>query len=364
MIDLWELICHHTYRGIPGVVVDLSGTDASHGRAWGLADADFLADGATAGSGAVRCYAPSGRVHVNATAKQWQLVNGIRGEVTLRREPGMLAFIIDSDSFQFHIRGDALIAWFSSYPSQYAEISTAFDSIDSPAYRVPTGRWITLGFMHDGFGTMELYADGAAVARRHSALAPVNAPGAGGIGIGNAVGSILPLNGQIDEVKLWRLNPRRFEEAFNNRPMDAETRDCWSRFLREFVEALRRHPECAGKIGPAIDNVLRSILRQIAAQGAETKARLLKAASEYAALWRAGNVSGPEMAKVFADLIAWLQLAGIPIETNPAVAQLADSECLKKILGEITRPDCDRQAMELLASIVKALGKGDAPGPQ
>jgi hypothetical protein len=146
--------------------------------------------------------------------------------------------------------------------------------------------------------------------------------------------------------------------------MDAETRDCWSRFLREFVEALRRHPECAGKIGPAIDNVLRSILRQIAAQGAETKARLLKAASEYAALWRAGNVSGPEMAKVFADLIAWLQLAGIPIETNPAVAQLADSECLKKILGEITRPDCDRQAMELLASIVKALGKGDAPGPQ
>ena len=65
------------------------------------------------------------------------------------------------------------------------------------------------------------------------------------------------------------------------------------------------------------------------------------------------------MAKVFADLIAWLRLAGVPIETNPAVAQLAGSECLRTIMGEITYPDCDKQAMQLLTSIAEALGHAD-----
>ena len=51
MAELWELICHHTYRGIPGVVVDLSPRAASHGQAFGLDDSDFLADGSATGSG-------------------------------------------------------------------------------------------------------------------------------------------------------------------------------------------------------------------------------------------------------------------------------------------------------------------------
>ena len=67
---------------------------------------------------------------------------------------------------------------------------------------------------------------------------------------------------------------------------------------------------------------------------------------------RAGD--GPGVA----DLIAWLRLAGIPIETHPAVARLAESECLKTIMAEITPPECDRQVMQLLASIVDALAGG------
>ena len=49
MAELWELICHHTYRGIPGVVVDTSPHQASHGRAIGLDNSDFLADGGASG---------------------------------------------------------------------------------------------------------------------------------------------------------------------------------------------------------------------------------------------------------------------------------------------------------------------------
>lgn len=363
MSELWELICHHTYGGIPGVVFDLSGTDASHGSAVGLADGDFLADGATAGSGAVRCYNPLGRVHVSAAARPWRTLGGVKGEITFKREaPGLnsISFLVDSDAFQFFIRSENLVAWFSSYPVQYAELSTHNDAVGSQ-YFVPLGRWVTLGFMHDGFGTMEIYADGAVVARRNSALAPVTSPGPSGLSIGNSGAPGSPLKGQIDELKIWRLNPRRFDEAFNGRPMDDQTADCWVRLRREFIEALRRHPECAGKLGPAIDNALRSLLRQAAAQGPETQARLAAASRAYGELWSAGKVGGPEMVKVFTDLFAWFQLVGIPIETNQMAAQLADSDCLRKIMAEITPPDCDRQLMDLMRAFGEASGLPGTP---
>ena len=158
MAELWELICHHTYRGIPGVVVDLSPCAASHGQAFGLDDSDFLADGSATGSGSVRFYKQGGRIRVLAEAIPLALDLGVKAEVTLRRQPSM-GFIIDSDAFQFHIRGntfDSPVAWFSSYPTQYSEISSAFDPVGPQPYRVPNGQWVTLGFMHDGFGTMEL----------------------------------------------------------------------------------------------------------------------------------------------------------------------------------------------------------------
>src|SRR5215207_9698322 len=132
MSELWELICHHSYRGFPGVVVDISGTDGSHGRAVGLAKGDFLSDGAASGSGAVRCYNPTGRVHVSATARPWRTLGGVRAEVTFRREPtgpSGVSFILDGDTFQFYIRSENLVAWFSSYPVQFAELSTHNDGV-------------------------------------------------------------------------------------------------------------------------------------------------------------------------------------------------------------------------------------------
>jgi hypothetical protein len=45
MARRWEIICHHTYGGIPAVVLDQSPGRWSHGRAFGLADGDCLADG-------------------------------------------------------------------------------------------------------------------------------------------------------------------------------------------------------------------------------------------------------------------------------------------------------------------------------
>ena len=85
-------------------------------------------------TGARRAPAPcasnkqGGRIRVLAEATPWRSISGVKGEVTLRRQPS-IGFIIDSDAFQFHIRGntfDSPVAWFSSYPTQYSEISSAF----------------------------------------------------------------------------------------------------------------------------------------------------------------------------------------------------------------------------------------------
>ena len=92
MAEIWELICHHTYRGIPGVVADVSPLGASHGQAKGLANGDFLADGATPGSGAVQLYKQDGRIHIPAEADAWHSLGGIKGEVTVRRSAALHAF--------------------------------------------------------------------------------------------------------------------------------------------------------------------------------------------------------------------------------------------------------------------------------
>ena len=129
-------------------------------------------------------------------------------------------------------------------------------------------------------------------------LAPVVAPGPNGVSIGNSVATFgHPLNGQIDDVKIWRLNPRRYDEAFNCRPLDFETVDCWVRFRREVTEALRRHPECTGKLGAVIDDARRSILHQAIAR-AQNAGTARQRNARIRELWCAGKVGGPEMAQV------------------------------------------------------------------
>jgi hypothetical protein len=359
MAELWELICHHTYRGIPGVVVDRSPLAASHGQVFGLDDGDFLADGVAPGSGSVRFYKQDGRIRVPTEATPWQSIVGIKGEVTLRRQPS-IGFIIDSDAFQLHVRGNTLdmpVAWFSNYPNQYSEISTVFDSVGPQPYRIPAGPWVTLGFMHDGFGTMELFADGQVIARRNGVYGPVKAPGGAGLSIGNALrtGNAFS-NGEIDEVKIWRLNPRRVEDEFYARPMDRQTAECWQRFRCQIEEAFQRHPDCAKQMGKLVQEAVDSFIRQADAQGPETQSRLRRAASEYNRLWRGGKVDSPEMVDVFVDLIGWLRIAGIPPEGNAALATMTNSPCWQLILGELTPLDCDRQFMALLRAVADNIG--------
>jgi hypothetical protein len=77
-VGFWELVCHHTYAGTPGVVVDLSPGRGSHAVAEGLQDADILADGVTPGSGAVNLFDPGARIHEPA-GPAWAPLDAVRG---------------------------------------------------------------------------------------------------------------------------------------------------------------------------------------------------------------------------------------------------------------------------------------------
>jgi Concanavalin A-like lectin/glucanases superfamily len=360
MPELWELICRHTYRGTPGVVVDLSPSGASHGRAYGLIDGDFLKDGAAAGSGAVRCIKLDGRIAVPTQAAPWQSIEGLRAEVTLRRQPAISAFMIDGGSFHFYIRSDALAAWFvGGSPVQYAEIVSTFDPVGPQPYQVPVQQWVTLGFMYDGFDTMELSADGQVVARRNGAYASL-LPLAPALSIGNSVSGGSFINGEIDEVKIWRLNPLRFDQEFSTRPRDGDTADCWRRFWQQIIQASRRHPDCAREIAAAIKAATDGVRREARAKGPETRNRLAATAREYQRLWRAGQLDSVEMTNVLVDLIDWLRLVGIDLATDPRLSTLSGSSCLKTILAEISPLDCDSQFTAMLRSICMHL---DGPRP-
>jgi hypothetical protein len=359
MSDSWELICYHTYTGIPGVVVDLSPSGASYGQTIGLDDGDFLKDGASPGSGAVRVYKPGG-VYVPTSKPQWRALGAIKGEVTFRRQPATTAFLFDGDTFEFYIRSDALVAWFSSYPVQYAEIVSSFDAVGPQPYPIPMGKWVTLGFMHDGVDTLELYADGAVIARKTGSYVPIDTPGTSGLNIGNARTLDSSLNGEIDTVKIWRFNPRKPLDDFFGRPMDPKTAECWKHFWQEMQAAFARHPDCAQQVLAAVQAILADLFRQAMAKGPETQAQLLSAAQKYTQLWRKGHVGGPEMVKALTDLIAWFRLVGLAPDANPELAALLASDCLRTVMAEIKPPDCDAKAVHLLRSLVTYLEKSGA----
>jgi hypothetical protein len=216
---------------------------------------------------------------------------------------------------------------------------------------------VTLGFVHDGLSAMELYADGQLIARRNGQFARVATVGPGGVAIGNTSTGDGFLNGEIDEVKIWRLNPHRVDEEFFSRPVDSETAECWARFFRSLAAALDRYPDCAQLLQRLIPEMVERLRRAIVAKGPETRERFDRASAEYRQLWRAGAIDGPDMAKLIGDWWAWLQLVGISIENDPGLAELHASECMRRLLAEVEAPDCDRQMVDLLQRLMASVGQ-------
>jgi len=350
---MWELICHHTYKW-QGVATDLSLYD-SHGIAENLSSIDFLADGATPGSGAWRFHLNS-RVAV-ATNPGWRPLVGLRVEATIRM-PVLAShrqIVIEAHkSFRLYTMDRYLFGAFHGNPAVYPQqdwdiVSTYKDGLQIPGYRVPLNKWIRVVFEHDGLTQMRLSVDGVAVTSPRGVLSGVPGVGPKGICIGNSVvDGEQPFPGDIDEIKVWRLDPRAVRNQFLGRPIDQATADCWARHVRSLTAAFAKYPDCAKKLTAEMRAALDRWLRVIVAQGPETRQRFDDVREEYAKLWREGKLHGPEMRKLLRDWCAWLRLVGIDPCGDERAQAIKQSECWRMVSKELAGVDCDPQAIALM----------------
>jgi Concanavalin A-like lectin/glucanases superfamily len=360
MVPELELICHHTYATWNGFAVDLSDHD-SNGVPDSNADVIFLNDGATPGSGAVLLPIPKSRLRVRTSDPAWNRISGLKVEATVRRGPHLThgqTLVAGHNSFSFFLANNALYATFrcpgkSTLPLQDTDgLNSSMHGIQPT--RVPQGKWVTVGFIHDGFDTMELYLDGEMVARRTGLRAAIPSLGPLGLTIGNEPDKDDQyLNGEIDDLKIWRRDPFLMERQFFSRPVDGTVAACWGDFVESLAAALQRNPDCRTAIEATLQEALDRLKRTIVAKGPESRDRFFQVSEKYLALWRAGQLDSAEMKRLFADWCAWLRLSGISIEDDPAVQELLHSDCLKRILAETKPLDCDPQVAALLQFILQ-----------
>jgi len=336
MIDPWELLLHHSYAGTPGVIFDDSPGRKSHGRAVDLTASDFWKDGAGAGSGAVAIKRPDSRVSVTPVGG-WHQLSGIKCEFVCRWESGGPAgMLIDGGSFTFSINGSGTPNFTYSIVGDKSGVAFGPVSGDgTPA--VPPDQWVTIGFVcaaYDGIsfnlpkGKVEYFND----------LFDANLLPTARIAIGNELGGGRPWVGQIDDVKVWRLDPHWVDNNFTNRPVDPGIQDCWLRWNEALKQALKDDPECAIYVMQLFQNAVKAITKRAMTTDPATKATWQDAVNQYQSTWPTGdlNAVGQILGNVMGAIGGQLQL-----KTDPALAALANDPCVQKILSKLPKLDCD-----------------------
>jgi hypothetical protein len=352
-----ELILHHTYSGWGGLPVDLSDYE-SHGRASRVV---FEPNGATPGSGALTFTTLNSRVSVPATPAQKSLT-AVKVEVTARNRfflhNRLETLVAGHNSFSFYLVNEARelhAAFFgkSTIPGANTDgLSSADDGVVFPRWTMPGDTWVKLVFVHDGLNTMRLYADGQLIAQRTNLLASVPRVGPLGISIGNEPDKDTQCfsGNDIDEVKVWRLDPNLMDQQFLTRPMNNDVAACWTRFFASLRKALKQNPECARQMNVAITAIIDELQRAILAQGLEARARYINTCIRYRHLWKEGHLDGPAMAELVAEWIAWLRLTGFSFHNISGLAVFFRNHCLLRDILPLCAPlECDPRFLVFMA---------------
>ncbi|BBX68638.1 LamG domain-containing protein [Mycolicibacterium psychrotolerans] len=348
----WELICHHTYKWA-GTATDLSVYD-SHGTTTGLEPSNFRQDGATPGSGAWRFHATTRDGILIQPNAGWGPLVGVRVEFTARVNTVGFAVVgatlIDADN-SFHI-GEYqrhIGAKFRGDPVVYGP---SWDWVVS-GFQMKNGQWVRFVWEHDGLTEMRLTIEGAEIVR-HLVLSGVPAVGPKGISIGNRLDGKRPWTGDIDEVKVWRLNPHRVRNQFLGRSIDKETADCWARYVESMRAAFAKYPDCARQLTAGMRDAVNRSVREIAAQGPETRQRTSELAGRYAELWATNDIDGTEMRQAISDLVTWLRLIGVQPDEDERTKELKSSRCWKLITGELAGLECDPKITAMIEMFADA----------
>jgi hypothetical protein len=270
----------------------------------------------------------------------WLTLTGIRIEVVTRLNVADGWLVDGGDSFALYLHQGELVGY--GYRRD-CTISTSVTTVT-----VPLDRWVRLTFEHNGFNAMALFIDDVTVATGPAIgfIPGVEPPG---VFIGNGIG--VPdghLHGDIQSVKIWRVDPRAMEREFFARPISPEVADCWARFFRELEDALRNDPDCAGRVATAINALENDFKDALKLKSQPDINEFNKMCKEYRLLWRAGALGGRPMREFAARFRAWLIAKGLLNPADPKYQTLVDSPCAKKILEHLSPLTCDPQVMVLL----------------
>lgn len=346
---MWQLICHQTYkyRGIP---VDLSGYD-NHGQS---TDVDFSPDGAASGSGALSFTRADSNVAIPVNSS-WRPLTGLYVECVMRIagyrvQPRVL--IAGDGAFLFQISQAGLFAT--------AGGSTLGLEVGRT---VPLNAWTTVAFGHDGLTTMELYIDHQLMGRRTDLTTGVPGVAGGGIKIGNALAPDLQhvFDGEIDEVKVWRIDPLAMWHNFVQRPINSQQAACWAKFTTALAQAAAKNPDCARELMLGLRSALDRVVRAILAKGPAARAHFEKLHKRYLALWRGGEIHGPPMRELIGEFVAWLHGLGIFPEKDVGLVALAQSPCFQ-FMVDASGGMCDEDFVALINIVAEALGPKSAGG--
>ena len=353
-----ELICQQTFK-LNNQSFDLS-PYRNHGTAL---DTAVPPDSAQPGSGAIRFPLPDSRVAIAigpdpVQASSWQFLKALRIEVLARIDPRAARTMVlaaADGSFRFGILEGALEAIVEGPggTNTYARSADEY-APDGKLHTVPGGRWVQLGLSHDGFAKMQLSIDGALVGETlvNGGVPPV---GAAGVAIGNAVGGGLPLLGDIDEMRIWRLDPKEVQREFLGRPYTPATAACWEAIFRAVIAWMQRAPDQAKVVMEGLrawqDRLARALFLLPHGEQAYVRGVL----HNYARLWYAGNIDGPEMADVLHRWLRALVRHGMDPAKDAGLIALAPAlEQAAKDAGPISL-DCDPAIQGFLALLQQAI---------
>ena len=325
---MWELICHHRYCW--GTIAADRSVWRSDGQSFGVQPLiDHIG---------LHFPGPQSRIVVPRT-EPWLSLTGIRVEIVTRLADTEGWLIDGGDAFGLHLNQGLLIGRGFG--------RDVINTLDSPL-AIPTEQWIRLTFEHNGFNAMALFINDAL-----AATSPViNAiPGAGpqGVVIGNGIGTTLGyLRGDIESVKVWRIDPRAMQREFLARPLDPAVAECWNEFLRSLRHALRNNPDCARSLADTLAGLTNGFERALAQKDQHDIDEFSKICDEYRKLWRAGLIDSAQMQELAARLRAWLIAKGLFNPDDLALQQLPDDPCFQLILKQLSPLTCDPELMVLL----------------
>jgi hypothetical protein len=308
-----ELICDQSYTWA-GVPADKSPYE-NNGTA--INTGGFY-DGIAPGSGTITFPHPDSRVRI-ATGRPWHSLIALEIEVLARLDPHarrVSVMVAGDGSFRFGIMEGALEAQFqnASGSDNYVRSDASF-SPDHMHHPVPAQKWVKLGFHHDGFAKMRLFIEGELVgeAVTEGGIPPVQALG---VSIGNAVeADSYQFPGEIDELRIWRHDPKGLKREFLGRPYTRKMARCWERLFEQVAEWTKRHPEQSRGLTNRLHTARDAFVRALYLLPDSEQAKLRAAMLAIKKLWSAGEIDGPAMEKALCDWVSLLQALGIdPID--------------------------------------------------